>query len=786
MLNANIFEDGVMEEDSDVADYVRTVGDVASGEGMVITVRKTIAGIYVTLRNICALIMLAGLIFTGIRILVTANIPTKRTQYLMLLQDWLMGMILLVFSHIIMIGIFYISDTLVNAVALSTSGFGGLNANLIVQCLLSFDSAEQIICLIMLGYMIYLTVIFAIAYFKRFLWICVLTVFAPIVSVMYAFGQQTKPIYSKWLREYMMTVFVQPFHIIVYWVLVSIPLDMVNSTVAYSLTNMFELIYALVAISFIRPAEKYIRDLFGMGQGIAGVASFDSGKQTFDAAKRMITDTVKKVGLAVATVATGGAAGAAGATAKAAGGTAAKVAAKEGGKKLLGEAAGKGAETVGSKLLGNDAGINEALPKDSVLEKYKNDGYGQNAFGEYFNPNTDDWDNNYDPHKDSLYNPEYDENEQGFLSNNDNEDAADKLNEAAERLIEAANSLENGASGGLSENDVEITNGSGGTPVKEKKSKNPIKRYLGFVAKGSQRIIDANDMLNGDESIIDTAQGAFGNAYRWVGKTKTGQKLKDTKLYQKAKEKASQGLEVGKAFENMGGFKDLYKGLNELRDTFFVTPPPQDWKTRYEDMDASKKKKDEQTEYNIVHNEGNKQFIIKADKLMEKYRAQYPNKSEAYIESLAEAEAEKRLASIAKSYVPFGITKVETMHALKQDQKRYGYSPEEALTQAAGFNKFNTSSGNISDLNATYQISVNSVTEAMPYAKDYYNSGYTNIQNMRDVQFIQEKLKTSSTMAMNIEKALRTNGTVNYKGNDPEIKKVFDDINSYYAQRNKK
>lgn len=52
-------------------------------------VEKIVAGVYYVLRNMCGLVMLAGLIYTGIRILLSSNIPTKKTQYLILLQDWL-------------------------------------------------------------------------------------------------------------------------------------------------------------------------------------------------------------------------------------------------------------------------------------------------------------------------------------------------------------------------------------------------------------------------------------------------------------------------------------------------------------------------------------------------------------------------------------------------------------------------------------------------------------------------------------------------------------------------
>ena len=40
------------------------------------------------------------------------------------------------------------------------------------------------------------------------------------------------------------------------------------------------------------------------------------------------------------------------------------------------------------------------------MEKYKNDGFGKNAFGWYFNPWESEYDPEYDPHNDEKYNEE--------------------------------------------------------------------------------------------------------------------------------------------------------------------------------------------------------------------------------------------------------------------------------------------------------------------------------------------------------------------------------------------
>ena len=46
---------------------------------------------------------------------------------------------------------------------------------------------------------------------------------------------------------------------------------------------------------------------------------------------------------------------------------------------------------------------------DEVMQAYSNSGYGQNANGEYFDPSKDEYDPDYDPHNDPLFNVKIDE-----------------------------------------------------------------------------------------------------------------------------------------------------------------------------------------------------------------------------------------------------------------------------------------------------------------------------------------------------------------------------------------
>jgi len=299
-----IFKGDIPGLDANIFNYVNSGSSSNPWEKAAVAVAK----FYVIIRNIAAIVMLAGLLYTGIQILLSSNIPTKKTQYLMLLQDWLIGMGILIFSHVIMVIIFELAESITGALNKSL-GIGGIKWYLVSNMMYSNDSTTQTIALLLYHWVQILTIIFAISYFKRFFWTCVLVVFAPVFPVMYAFGQQSKQIYTNWLKEFILNAMVQPFHLVVYSVLIIMPLNMANAGGwNWSWENPSEVLYALMAMSMIRPAEKYLRRLFGMDKGIANMASYDSGMKT-------VTD-IGKAAMAVAKTAaavyTGGASAMAG------------------------------------------------------------------------------------------------------------------------------------------------------------------------------------------------------------------------------------------------------------------------------------------------------------------------------------------------------------------------------------------------------------------------------------------------------------------------------------------
>lgn len=288
--NINIFEN---MPTGTVSDY----WDDSSNENSVINaVKVSAAGWYYSLRNIAAVGLLCVLIYTAIRIMLT-TIAEEKAAYKDRLVDWVKATCLVIFAHVLMIVILHVTDLIVEILASSTGRFSSI-AWVRAQLLLDWDMT-QIVYLVMYGIIIYYTICFAISYIKRFLYTILLIIIAPVVSLVYAFGKQGKEIFQKWLKEFVINAFLQPYHMLIYTVMFGFV-----ATIADSGQNIFVTLYSLIVLHFIRDAEKYYRALFGMDAGVAGIGQVDTGMKTMEKVKEKVTKTITSVGKVALSVAT--------------------------------------------------------------------------------------------------------------------------------------------------------------------------------------------------------------------------------------------------------------------------------------------------------------------------------------------------------------------------------------------------------------------------------------------------------------------------------------------------
>lgn len=719
-----------------VKNIVDTAGNIANdtstvtsnGYYLLVRLKQIISKIYVIMRNICATIMLAGLIYTGIKILVYSNIPGKKGEWLKYLQDWCIGLVLLVFSHIIMIGVLEISDRLVTALSNGLGGFGGINWQLAYGSLKSWDSTEQIIYIIMLWYMIYLVIVFGIAYFRRLMWICILIVFAPIVSVMYAFGgQSNKQIYSNWFREYVTIVLVQPFHMIVYYVLVSIPLGLASDN-GIGFLNSFDLIYALVAISFIRPAEKYIRSLFGMNKGLVAKASYDSGKQALKTIQKTVEKVAQvavKVGTAVAT----------------------------GGESIIAESA-------------NSTRIKEKndIEKQEAMLSVYDEGFG-----------TEEWDpqerdqmaRDIKMKKLNTGNQEYTDEER--ISNLEhlrdeyieNSKSTDDINEKQSYLDEA--------------NEIQKT-------IDE--LKNPQKENFSDILKNKEDNKNISQSANKEEKLNEekNKQQQTFEGIKSLLIDKDASKLidsifgEDGDKTEKAKMFVGAASEIGQA---------LHEGYNELMDGMYDGEAPKDWKNVSDRWNEYNQESLKARKTEFVENRNNIEFVINEHNLIEKYRDRYPDKSESRIREYAEEDAKKKLQDMS-GYMDKGVApNIKVLNTLYGDQKKYGLTVDEAIKKSIEFSKFNSDINNVQNINATYNTSASTVQEIIPDAKDYYyGHGFKSIDDIKNTDFLKEKFKIDKDYAANLSKIISAHAKdgkpIIYKGSNEKEKNMIDEINKAF------
>lgn len=429
--------DEIIKNDGGVKNYFYKDDEgnevITSKQNTAKEIRGVISQWYASIRNIALVLMMSVLLYIAIRMLLT-TIAQDKAKYKQMMVDWVVGMCLLFFMHYIMAFSVSIVKQFIKIIDSAYSeemdtkyfvtmedddaeklskameemglsdnyqeGYITWNTNLMgqirLQSQLTTSSTQYVgysICfLVLVAY----TVFFAFTYLKRVVYLAFLTMIAPLVALTYPIdklndGQAQG--FNKWLKEYLFNLLIQPLHLLLYTVLVLSAFEFASLNV----------VYMLVAIGFLIPAEKVLRSFFG----------FEKSETAGSLA---------------------GAAVGAGLAAKGLQGLLQRGKSSSGGKsstgnKLDGEKQPKFNKAFDSDRLKNNA-LGEGDNKDednsdddgseNALKKYKSEGFGKNSSGHYYNPWTDEYDKNYNPAKDKSYNEKLNENKENKNTNMNN------------------------------------------------------------------------------------------------------------------------------------------------------------------------------------------------------------------------------------------------------------------------------------------------------------------------------------------------------------------------------
>lgn len=296
-LDANFFAN-----DADISNKIG--GDKNS---IVSELRPIVAKWYVAIRNIAIVGLLSVLLYIGIRIVISSSAGDK-AKYKQLFTDWVVALCLIFFMHYIMSFTMTMSETITDVLAgpetpqqgtikqvnirltkKDGSPISGMefSSNFTGVARIKADYKDEslkmgysILYLILTGYTVY----FSFVYLKRLVMLAFFTMIAPLVALTYPIDKVKDgkaQAFNYWFKEYMFYALLQPIHMVLYTVLIGSALEIAT-------TN---LLYAIVAFACIVPAEKILKQMFGVkGSTESAISGFAGGalaSQAFSAIKSL-------------------------------------------------------------------------------------------------------------------------------------------------------------------------------------------------------------------------------------------------------------------------------------------------------------------------------------------------------------------------------------------------------------------------------------------------------------------------------------------------------------------
>lgn len=265
-----------------------------------VELRNTVAGWYYALRNLAIVALLSVLVYVGIR-MITSTISQDKAKYKVMFKDWLVALCLVVVMHYIMITILNLSSMITDAIA-GPGGAASSQTAVLMQKIGTiteadksytvtyngnsyddvraimvddngklelYDIGNSLAFMLLLLVIIFYTGLFAVKYLKREFTIIFLILLAPISAVTYPIDKIADgkaQAFNKWFYEFLYNVIIQPFHLLIYVVLVGSAIQLANDNILYS----------IICFAVMIPAEKFIKEMFGfrdkLGSPLGGFA----------------------------------------------------------------------------------------------------------------------------------------------------------------------------------------------------------------------------------------------------------------------------------------------------------------------------------------------------------------------------------------------------------------------------------------------------------------------------------------------------------------------------------
>lgn len=193
--------------------------------------RLTVAEWYAIVRLISCSILLVILIYVGIR-MALSTVADDKAKYKKMLADWVVSLVLIFILQYIIIFTVYCNNAIVNALkTMFGTGNNDISSSIMkiaVNGILGggIESMASVLVYVMI---VFQTIGFLLAYMKRMIKVGFLIMISPLISITYSIdkmGDGKAQALGNWLKEFVYTILIQPFHCIMYLALIKTAFDL--------------------------------------------------------------------------------------------------------------------------------------------------------------------------------------------------------------------------------------------------------------------------------------------------------------------------------------------------------------------------------------------------------------------------------------------------------------------------------------------------------------------------------------------------------------------------------
>ncbi len=225
--------------------------------GTVEVIRNVTAEWFVILVGISLILLLVVLIYIAVRVLMSTAID--KFKYKEALTNWVVSVALLFLILGYAVAVIKVNNFFVNVISDTSKKYAELNSGM-GNVNFTLNPFEWMAGVIIYGMFVRYTAIFLFQYIKRMVKIAFLIMISPLITVTYSidkYADKKAQALSSWMTQFTSEVLMQPFHALIYLILLSLAANLVTSSFAGG-------IVAIVIFKFMFEAEKIVKSIFGV------------------------------------------------------------------------------------------------------------------------------------------------------------------------------------------------------------------------------------------------------------------------------------------------------------------------------------------------------------------------------------------------------------------------------------------------------------------------------------------------------------------------------------------